>query len=210
MSLDRVLVWDHDAAARARLAGAFRGLGLRAVEARAAGGLGAAAAMAEADLVVVEPWSGRDMRLDLVDDVGAARPAARIVIASAYASLPVACDAIRRGAHACLTKPVTPRQILAAARGGDGEESGDRGACGGDRIDGGDDGDGGEPLSLARVEWEYIQWMLWSCAFNKSEAARRLGLRRSTLQRKLAKYPPPAHGAGPRPLQSRSTLEMVR
>jgi len=42
--------------------------------------------------------------------------------------------------------------------------------------------------SLARVEWEHIQRVLADSGGNISEAARRLGLHRRSLQRKLAKY----------------------
>lgn len=44
--------------------------------------------------------------------------------------------------------------------------------------------------SLARVEWEHIQRVLTDCDGNISEAARRLGLHRRSLQRKLGKVPP--------------------
>jgi two-component system response regulator RegA len=39
------------------------------------------------------------------------------------------------------------------------------------------------------VEWEHINRVLADCAGNVSEAARRLGIHRRSLQRKLAKYP---------------------
>ena len=45
--------------------------------------------------------------------------------------------------------------------------------------------------SLARAEWEHIQRVLTDCGGNISEAARRLGIHRRSLQRKLQKYPPP-------------------
>jgi two-component system response regulator RegA len=48
-----------------------------------------------------------------------------------------------------------------------------------------------ETPSLARAEWEYIHRVLADCADNISEAARRLGIHRRSLQRKLQKYPPP-------------------
>jgi phosphoenolpyruvate-protein kinase (PTS system EI component) len=44
--------------------------------------------------------------------------------------------------------------------------------------------------SLARAEWEHIQRVLSDCGGNISEAARRLGIHRRSLQRKLQKYPP--------------------
>jgi two-component system response regulator RegA len=46
-----------------------------------------------------------------------------------------------------------------------------------------------ETPSLARVEWEHISRVLADSGGNISEAARRLGLHRRSLQRKLAKYP---------------------
>jgi len=47
-----------------------------------------------------------------------------------------------------------------------------------------------ETPSLARAEWEYIHRVLADCQNNVSEAARRLGLHRRSLQRKLQKHPP--------------------
>ena len=44
--------------------------------------------------------------------------------------------------------------------------------------------------SLARAEWEHINRVLSDCGGNISEAARRLGIHRRSLQRKLQKYPP--------------------
>lgn len=44
--------------------------------------------------------------------------------------------------------------------------------------------------SLAWVEWEYLHSVLVRCHHNRSEAARRLGIHRSVLQRKLARNPP--------------------
>ena len=44
---------------------------------------------------------------------------------------------------------------------------------------------------MARLEWEHINRVLTECGGNVSEAARALGLRRRSLQRKLAKFPMP-------------------
>jgi two-component system response regulator RegA len=44
--------------------------------------------------------------------------------------------------------------------------------------------------SLERVEYEYLQRVLADCAGNVSEAARRLGMHRKSLQRKIARHPP--------------------
>ena len=47
-----------------------------------------------------------------------------------------------------------------------------------------------QPPSLARAEWEHINRVLSDCEGNVSEAARRLGIHRRSLQRKLQRYPP--------------------
>lgn len=43
---------------------------------------------------------------------------------------------------------------------------------------------------LARAEWEHIQRVLADCDGNVSEAARRLGILRQSLQRRLRKHAP--------------------
>ena len=46
--------------------------------------------------------------------------------------------------------------------------------------------------SLYRHEREYIEYVLAECGGNISQAARRLGLHRQSLQRKLRKFTPPS------------------
>jgi two-component system response regulator RegA len=83
---------------------------------------------------------------------------------------------MRLGAVNYLTKPADADEILAALQLGETSEA--------------SPSPPGEPLSLARAEWEHINHVLLSVSGNISEAARRLGLHRRSLQRKLAKYPP--------------------
>lgn len=45
------------------------------------------------------------------------------------------------------------------------------------------------PLSVKRLEWEYLQKVLMEHGGNISAAARALGMHRRTLQRKLDKRP---------------------
>jgi len=45
------------------------------------------------------------------------------------------------------------------------------------------------PLSVKRLEWEYLQKVLMENNGNISATARALGMHRRTLQRKLAKRP---------------------
>jgi len=49
----------------------------------------------------------------------------------------------------------------------------------------------GAGASLRWLEWSHIQRVLADCGGNISAAARRLGMHRRSLQRKLAKHPPP-------------------
>jgi two-component system, response regulator RegA len=44
--------------------------------------------------------------------------------------------------------------------------------------------------TLAQAEWEHIHRILADCSNNISEAARRLGIHRRSLQRKLRKRAP--------------------
>jgi two-component system response regulator RegA len=47
-----------------------------------------------------------------------------------------------------------------------------------------------EAPTLARAEWEHIHRVMADCGGNVSEAARRLGIHRRSLQRKLRKRAP--------------------
>ena len=93
-----------------------------------------------------------------------------------YGSIATAVEAMRLGAVHYLTKPADADEIVNALQRGVGQQR---------RLS-----PPGEPLSLARAEWEHINHVLVSVSGNISEAARRLGLHRRSLQRKLAKYPP--------------------
>lgn len=98
----------------------------------------------------------------------------RIVMLTGYASIATAVEAIKLGAVHYLAKPADADEILAAFH----RTEGDPNAPVENR-----------PLSVARLEWEHIQKVLSECHGNISETARRLGMHRRTLQRKLAKRP---------------------
>ena len=73
-----------------------------------------------------------------------------------------------------------------------GVHHGDEAGYGTCRIAGKREGDASVPLdgrktSIKTLEWEYIHQTLVECDFNISEAARRLGMHRRTLARKLEK-----------------------
>ena len=116
--------------------------------------------------------------LDVIVDLKARAPDIRIVVLTGYGSIATAVQATKLGACDYLTKPV---DIDALERAFLGDETG-----------------GGEiPIpeefpSLYRHEREYIEYVLAECGGNISQAARRLGLHRQSLQRKLRKFTPPS------------------
>lgn len=112
--------------------------------------------------------------LDLVAKLKALDPNTRVVMLTGYASIATAVEAIKLGAVHYLAKPADADQVVAAFA----------------RVEGDTDTAVGErPLSVARLEWEHIQAVLRECGGNVSETARRLGMHRRTLQRKLGKRP---------------------
>jgi len=127
------------------------------------------------ELAVVDLRIGDESGLDVLRALLAKDPATRVVMLTGYGSIATAVEAMRLGAVHYLTKPADADQIVSALQ---------RGAGGSVTPP------AGEPLSLARAEWEHINHVLVSVSGNISEAARRLGLHRRSLQRKLAKYPP--------------------
>ena len=104
-------------------------------------------------------------------------PDPRIIILSGFGSIPASIDAVRAGAVNFLSKPADADDILSAFMRGD-EPSVPDGAV------------AFPAPSLARNEWEHIHRVLSDCGGNISEAARRLGIHRRSLQRKLRKRAP--------------------
>ncbi len=113
--------------------------------------------------------------LEVLKDLVERLPEIRAVVLTGYGSIATAVEAVKLGASQYLTKPCDPDAI----------ESGFEGEPGDPSIDIPD-----KPPSLARHEREYIEYVLSATGGNISEAARRLGLHRQSLQRKLRKYPP--------------------
>lgn len=110
--------------------------------------------------------------LAVVQSLHARSPETRIVVLTGYASIATAVEAIKLGASHYLAKPSNTDDIEAAFTSGEGDAS--------VPVD-------GRKSSIKTLEWEYIHRTLVECEFNISEAARRLGLHRRTLARKLEK-----------------------
>lgn len=118
--------------------------------------------------------------LEALAALRAVNPDCRAVLMTGYGSHATALEAGRLGAAHYLAKPVSLPWLLWAL------ELGPRPDEGGD----GTAADSGAP-SLARNEREYIEYVMAQCGGNVSRAARVLGLRRQSLQRKLRKYAAP-------------------
>ena len=95
-----------------------------------------------------------------------------IVVLTGYASIATAVEAIKLGACNYLAKPSNTDDIEAAFNNAQGDAS---------------VGLTQRPTSIKTLEWERIHAMLAETDFNISEAARRLGMHRRTLARKLGK-----------------------
>ncbi|MCW5892087.1 MAG: response regulator [bacterium] len=175
-----ILVVDDDRVYRERLVRAFRDRGW---DVRAAEDAGGAVAAIEADppeFAVVDMRLPDGTGLELVRKLRSVDAATNVVVLTGYGSIATALDALRLGATHYLTKPADVDDILAAfARAGSSPGDAPISAPAEDW----------EVPSLARVEWEHINRVLADSGGNISEAARRLGLHRRSLQRKLGKYP---------------------
>jgi len=97
-----------------------------------------------------------------------------IVVLTGFASIATAVEAIKLGARHYLAKPSNTDDIEAAF----GRVEGDVTAPLTER-----------PTSIKTLEWERIHETLIETDFNISETARRLGMHRRTLARKLEKRP---------------------
>ena len=111
--------------------------------------------------------------LRVVEKLHAIDPSTAIVVLTGYGSIATALEAVKLGAKHYLTKPADADDVIGAF--------GDEAPA--------DPSKAIEAPSLARVEWEHIQRVLTDCDGNISRAAKKLGIHRRSLQRKLAKYP---------------------
>lgn len=169
-----LLLVDDDAVYRERLA---KALVARGYEVRTAASEEEAAAQAEGEspeLAVVDLRMPGGSGLDLLRRLKAIDSTTRVLMLTGYGSIATALEAVRLGAVHYLTKPADVDDILAAFNpAGSRPEAADQ-----------------DTPSLARVEWEHIQRVLADCDGNLSEAARRLGMHRRSLQRKAARRRP--------------------
>lgn len=124
------------------------------------------------DFAVVDLKLGGASGLGVVEALHAQAPETRIIVLTGYASIATAVEAIKLGASHYLAKPSNTDDIEAAFASLRGDSS--------VPLE-------GRKSSIKTLEWEYIHQTLVECDFNISETARRLGLHRRTLARKLEK-----------------------
>ncbi|MGB7323942.1 MAG: response regulator [Rubripirellula sp.] len=133
--------------------------------------------MRPTDLAVLDLRMPGKSGLELLRKLLQMKPTTRVIILSGFGSIPASIDAVRAGAVNFLSKPADADDILGAFVRGD-DPSVPEGAL------------AFPAPSLARNEWEHIHRVLSDCGGNISEAARRLGIHRRSLQRKLRKRAP--------------------
>lgn len=165
---NRVLIVDDDREFCSALAGAIRRRGHTVIMAHNAAQARQEAAAWKPNRAVLDlripGESGIDLLRDLLEDF----PDLRAVLLTGYGSIDTAVEAVRAGAVHYLTKPAEVESILDALEHSPIESD--------------------APVkSLARLERDHIERVLASTEGNVSEAARRLGMHRRSLQRKLAR-----------------------
>ena len=130
----------------------------------------------DVQFAVVDLRIGADSGLDAIQSILGRSPDARVVVLTGYGSIATAVKATKLGAVGYLMKPADADQVERALLDDDDDDT---------ELSIPD-----EFQSLYRHEREYIEFVLAECEGNISQAARRLGLHRQSLQRKLRKYTP--------------------
>ncbi|KYG68462.1 transcriptional regulator [Bdellovibrio bacteriovorus] len=131
------------------------------------------AQITEAEWALLDLRVGSENGLQFLKDLKDKFPQVKVVMMSGFGSVASAVKAMQLGAHSFISKPVTPDMIIKAFTDQNvGEEVPD------------------QEISLARMEREYIDYVLQSSDGNITQAAKKLGLHRQSLQRKLRKNIP--------------------
>ena len=174
---DSILLVDDDDSFRERLVKAFTKRGFVVYQVANYDEAIAVIKQYRPPMAVVDLKMPGKSGLELVRDGLKIHKDIKIVVLTGYGSIATAIDAIRFGACSYLPKPADVGDILNAFS----REP---------KLDIKIESDDIIPPSLARTEWEHINRVLSDCNGNISETAKRLGIHRRTLQRKLYKYPP--------------------
>ncbi len=168
-----LMIVEDDAAFASTLGRSFARRGYRCVFAADFGAVQACLQTESPDYAVVDlKLQGEASGLDCVRALHQANPATLIVVLTGFASIATAVEAIKLGACHYLAKPSNTDDIEAAFA----HVAGSTEVSLSPR-----------PTSIKTLEWERIHQTLAETGFNISETARRLGMHRRTLARKLEK-----------------------
>lgn len=173
-----ILLVDDSIVLRDRLALAFQERGFRVSVASSFDEAVAVFSAEPTDLAVLDLRMPGKPGLVLLQELKQRSPQTKFLILSGFGSIATAIDAIRLGATNFIPKPADADDILNAF------------ARGGSKIDMPEVEEEIPVPTLAQAEWEHIHRILADCGGNISEAARRLGIHRRSLQRKLRKRAP--------------------
>jgi two-component system response regulator RegA len=173
-----ILLVDDSVILRDRLAEAFQERGFRVAVAGTCDEAVEVFRRNPTELAVVDLRMPGRPGVSLIADLKEIRPDVQILILSGFGSIATAIDAVKLGAVNFLPKPADVDDILSAFK------------RGGSEIDMPETDDQIPVPTLAQAEWEHIHRVLADCNNNISEAARRLGIHRRSLQRKLRKRAP--------------------
>jgi len=173
-----ILLVDDSVILRDRLAEAFQERGFRVAVAGTCDEAVEVFRKDPTELAVVDLRMPGRPGVSLIADLKQIRPDVQILILSGFGSIATAIDAVKLGAVNFLPKPADVDDILSAFK------------RGGSEIDMPETDDQIPVPTLAQAEWEHIHRVLADCNNNISEAARRLGIHRRSLQRKLRKRAP--------------------
>lgn len=172
----RILVVDDDTVFLERLATSLRRRGHEVVTAERLKDVRSLLSGFSPECAVIDLRLESESGLEVAGALRESLPEIRILILTGYGSISTAVDAMRLGAVDYLSKPADTDQIESALFAG--------------REVGISNGPAAPVPSLERVEWEHMQRVLRDSGGNISATARKLGIERRTLQRKLQKYPP--------------------
>ena len=173
-----ILLVDDSFVLRDRLAMAFEERGFRVLVAGTCNEAVEVFRADPADLAVVDLRMPVRTGLTVIADLKEIRPDVQVLILSGFGSIATAIDSIRLGAVNFLPKPADADDILNAFK------------RGGSEVQVVENDEQISAPTLAQAEWEHIHRILADCSNNISEAARRLGIHRRSLQRKLRKRAP--------------------
>jgi len=173
-----VLIVDDDAVTMRTFGREFARRGWRVFNADSCATATTTARRHRPGLIVLDLQLRDGTALDVIGPLRSDVPAARVVVTTGFATVGTAVEAMRLGAQHYVEKPCSVETLIAAAA---------------------EPARALPPLlpsfaSLAQSERTYIEQVIAACSGNISEAARRLGVHRRSLQRKLRKNVPELPG----------------